>query len=379
LQTQKHKIQKLLPIFTAPLYTLLFILYTFIMATLTEVSYYARKSVKIGSIGLISYILVQALIIFAIQIYQYLNPPPPPPPTMGFGLIPKLKFPQVGQYQYNFLLQTPTGTFPEFSDRANVYYVPPQKASLFAYPEAEKLANIYNFFGEGQAVGPNIYQWQKQIPQTITFKVNAISGSFSYDYYWQSDTSLLIDKRAITEDEVYKIATSFINRRNKSLPDIDLKTGKLTYFKADAGKLVPSLSLSEADFVKLDYFRKDMDEMQFLTEKPQDGIISFTLSKSSFTDKQMINVNFNHYIISYLQPETYPLTPIATVWEQLKSGEAYIVSNDNNSDQITIRRIILAYYDPSSQQDFIQPIYVFKGDNDFVAYLPAVANTAVKQ
>ena len=43
-------------------------------------------------------------------------------------------------------------------------------------------------------------------------------------------------------------------------------------------------------------------------------------------------------------------------------------------DEIKIRRIYLAYYDAGIYTEFLQPIYVFEGDNDFVAYTPAITS-----
>jgi len=349
------------------------------MASLTEVAYYSRKSIKFGVIGIVAYIVLQAIVIFGINLYNQLYPPPPPPPTMGFGLLPRLKFSQTGGYNYNFNLQTPTRVFPQFSDRASVFYVPQQKASLFAYQQAENTASKYKFSGKGQQIGETVYQWQKRIPQALTMKIDIITGAFDYEYQWQADTSILNDKRPLTEDQVYQIAASFLRLDALNTSDIDLLKAKLTYYKASAGSLVPVLSLSEADFIKVDYFRNNIDDYQVVTYKPQDGIISMLISKSSQYDKQVISANFDHYAVNYLQPETYPLMPIATAWEQLKSGQAYIASNNGNSDQVNIRRIELAYFDPPKQQEFFQPVYVFRGDNDFIAYIPAISDSVIKK
>jgi hypothetical protein len=41
---------------------------------------------------------------------------------------------------------------------------------------------------------------------------------------------------------------------------------------------------------------------------------------------------------------------------------------------VVIRDITLQYYDPDTAQQFMQPVYVFTGDPDFTAYVPAVAD-----
>ena len=36
--------------------------------------------------------------------------------------------------------------------------------------------------------------------------------------------------------------------------------------------------------------------------------------------------------------------------------------------------MFLGYYDPDVYQEYLQPMYVFLGDNNFVAYLPAITD-----
>ena len=40
---------------------------------------------------------------------------------------------------------------------------------------------------------------------------------------------------------------------------------------------------------------------------------------------------------------------------------------------ITIRKMFLGYFDPDVYQEYLQPVYVFVGDGDFVGYVPAVS------
>jgi len=355
------------------------------MATLTEVAYVSRNVIKYSGVVLVAYIFLQAALMFGIQLYRQLNPPPPQPPSMGFGYIPALKFPNNGTYTYTFNLQTPDGKFPIFPDRTNVFYVPPQKVSLFAYAEAEKLANSYRFYEKSEQIGQNLYQWQRRIPQPLTLKIDSVTGAFVYEYQWQADTSLLADKRTISEDQAYQMAASFVNQGKQTYADINLARGKLSYYKASGSELVPALSLSEADFIKVDYYRNDIESpdglsvIPVVTHKPQDGIISITISKSNQSEKQIIAARFDYTAINYLQPETYPLSDVALAWEKLKVGQAYIASNNNNSDQIAIRRIELAYFDPPKRQEFFQPVYVFRGDKEFVAYVPAISDLAISK
>jgi hypothetical protein len=39
----------------------------------------------------------------------------------------------------------------------------------------------------------------------------------------------------------------------------------------------------------------------------------------------------------------------------------------------------LAYYEPVTLTQYLQPIYVFKGDNNFIAYVPAISDKYISQ
>jgi hypothetical protein len=36
--------------------------------------------------------------------------------------------------------------------------------------------------------------------------------------------------------------------------------------------------------------------------------------------------------------------------------------------------MFLAYYDPDIYQEYLQPVYVFVGEPNFIAYVPAISN-----
>ena len=49
------------------------------------------------------------------------------------------------------------------------------------------------------------------------------------------------------------------------------------------------------------------------------------------------------------------------------------------SSQISVKKMYLAYFDPAIQQDYLQPMFVFLGDNNFAGYIPALDNQFLKE
>jgi hypothetical protein len=56
-----------------------------------------------------------------------------------------------------------------------------------------------------------------------------------------------------------------------------------------------------------------------------------------------------------------------------------VVNGRPNQANITIKKMFLAYYDPDEYQPYLQPVYVFVGDNDFVGYVPAVEDALLSK
>jgi hypothetical protein len=352
------------------------------MATLTETTYYSRKTIKFTGIGIAGYILLQILITNGIKLYRHLNPPPPPPPTVGFGILPKIEFPDNPGYNYKLQLEIPTGSFPSFPDRATVYYMPFRKPSLLALDEATKLATKLRFTNQPKDLSSGIYEWEKNIPSPLILKINSLDGSFTLSYQWQTDSNLLLDKNLQGRERTLTMAKGFFQTIGLSQPDIDFSKGKVAYLKASGNKMIPVNSLSEADFVKIDFFRDSIEYYAVMTPNPEHGIISMIFSGSSNSEKQLISVKYNYFPANYLAPETYPIKPAAAAWEELRAGKAYIARNTLDSEEISIRRVYLAYYDSDKPQQFLQPVYMFTDDDEnpnFIAYVPAITNDFVQQ
>ena len=72
--------------------------------------------------------------------------------------------------------------------------------------------------------------------------------------------------------------------------------------------------------------------------------------------------------------ESYPLITGDEAWNKLVSGQGYIANPPKTGSQAVIRRVTLAYLDLYLPSGYIQPVYVFEGDEDFVAYVPAIVD-----
>jgi hypothetical protein len=117
-----------------------------------------------------------------------------------------------------------------------------------------------------------------------------------------------------------------------------------------------------------------------VTPYPDEGAISFVFSGSKDIKKRVLQFAYTFWSIDYTTTATYGLKTSATAWEELQNGKGYIARYPTDgSTNVIIRNAYLAYYDSLDPQTYLQPVFVFEGDNDFLAYVPAVASPWIEE
>ncbi len=351
------------------------------MANLTETAYYTRRLIKYGTIILVLFIVFKYLFGVASDIWRRLHPPPPPPPTVAFGKLPPLDFPgKNDQLELSYRLETIQGRVPDLSNVGRVYFMPQAGPNLLGLDRAKDKAKKMGFASPPQALSSTLYLWSDNAAPPTTLGMDIVTGSFALRYAYENDQNLLNQKHLPSNEQAAAEAKDFLNA-NKLLTE-DLKTGRIeyAYLRFTPPELISAISLSEADFVRVNLFRADQDEMRILPPDPKNALVSFLFSGAREGGKRIIEVNYTYFPIERQSFATYPLKTPTQAWNELQAGDGYVASQGQNEEgQITIRRVYLAYYDSEAPQHFLQPIFVFEGDRDFFAYVPAIDPTWVEE
>jgi len=341
------------------------------MTQLTRLSILTRKIIRYGAFGIIGIIIVRATILTGVSIYRYFFPPPPPPPTVSFGRLPKLPFPiKEVPNDVSFTLQTPTGDLPKFPLTENVYFMPKLSSQLLSLDGAKKKADDLGFDPNGAGVTDTIYSFtNERFPAEL--KISIVTGVFSISYDLTKDPSPL-EKRPPAGEIAAARARSYMSGAG-ILPE-DL-TGP-TYpepVKLENQKIIGATSLSDANFVKVNFFRKNYTDLPALTSEPNKANVWFIVSGDTQREKQAIAAEYHYFPVDETKFATYPVKTPETAWNEFANKQGYIASmGENQGGNIVVRRMYLAYYDAGVPTDFFQPIVVFEGDKNFVGYLPAV-------
>ncbi|MBT3249297.1 MAG: hypothetical protein HN846_00870 [Candidatus Pacebacteria bacterium] len=343
--------------------------------TLTDATHFGRLFVKYGGIFIVVLIVGRIFLRSAIAFWKAVNPPPPPPPTVGFGLLPAISFPyQVSEDQpQSYRLETASGTTPNYGDRAKVFLMLRSTPNLLADQKAREVAATYNFVFEPEVVGSNIYRWQKSQPLETKLEMNIFNSNFEIKSNYLSKPELLVNNELPDDFEAVRLVKDFLKNSDLLPPDIGTASGEIVYLKSLGGEVLPAVSYSDADFLQIDLNRTPIDNLhRMYGPEGYKGSVHAIISGSLNGSDSIVEMEFSYQEVDYQQMETYPIRSSQEALRELQNGQGYVTDFDSENEVI-IRRVSLGYYQSDKEQDYLQPVYVFEGDNEFIGYVPAVS------
>jgi hypothetical protein len=351
------------------------------MATLTETAYYSRLTIKYGAIAIVALLIFRGLFISFRAYWKKAHPPPPPPPTVAFGKLPKLVFPERPNLPtISYKLETISGSLPTLVDQAKVFFMPQPSDNLLAREKTKTWAKTLGFSGEPEEIDKYEYLFTSGATPTTTLKVNFLSRNFTLTYDWKNDLEILSVGNPPQESQAISLARGFLQSADALGEDLALGPAEVSYLKYKEGDLAKALFFSEANFAKVNLYRQDIDGTKILPANPKESNIFVIVSPATKTGRGIIEASYTYNPVSLEHFATYPLKDVKSAWSQLTSGKAFIANLGNNPEgKITIRNAYLAYYDSNTPQNFLQPVIVFEGDQDFFAYVPAVSDNWLEQ
>jgi len=351
------------------------------MASLTETAYYTRRAINWGILAIIAYIVLRISWSVFITVFLIIFPPKPPPPNHAFSVLPALKFPKQASpaVQLTFRLETIQGSLPKASESANVYFMPKTPANLLALTKTQDFAKRLEFDPTPIQETKNIYRFDDPELPLRKLRYDIVSNNFILRYGFEQDTGLFLEKNLPLEPAALAEAKSLLQTYNLYPDDLAGGTSKASYLKLQAGRLIPTTSLSQADAIRMDFFRKSIGKTPVFTPYPDEGQVATIFSGSANSKKHILQFAYTFWPIDYATIGTYGLKTTSLAWQELQSGGGYIARYPTAGTNVVVRNIYLGYYDSFDPQTYLQPIFVFEGDGGFLAYVSAVAPPWVEQ
>ena len=344
------------------------------MVNLTQTAYWTRRLLKLGAIFLIAIVFLR----FAFQIigtlWRKLNPPPPPPPTVSFGKLPALKFPENKNLpQLTFRLETIQGTLPNLGKVGKVFFIPKEGPNLLALERADNQAKKLGFTLEPQQINEKIYRWTDNKTPSSILEIDINTGNFHLKYDYENDSEVLNNKDLPNNQQAAQEAKNFLTGQGLLAADLATGSAEFTYLKYFPPDLLPVISFSEAEFIRANLFRADLDGLKILPPNPKNSLVSFLFSGIKTLGKRIVEINYSYYPLERETFATYPLKSVQSAWQEFQGGKGYIANLEEiGKSEIVIRKVYLSFYEADQPQNFLQPIYVFEGDFNFIGFVSAV-------
>lgn len=346
--------------------------------SLTQVAYTSRNVIKYGGIGLVGFLLFYSGMGIAIKAYRVAHPPYVAP-TVRYGVIDKVFFPEKEFQKKEFVAELPDDTFPKYKDQAKVYFIYRSKSIIGALEEGKNTAAAMNFLSEPKETGIGIYVFNdNNTSRSLT--MNVLQSSFKMSYPYLTDQLLLNPEQMPNTERAISMATDFLEQAGKMSIDLQEGEKKVSFWKINYDGLKEVTALSEANIIRVDFFRKKLvEDFQVVAVEVGKAPVSVLVSGSSVAAKRVVEVNYQHVNVdtSEASSSTYPIITSKEAFDNLKMGNYWPVK-DSSSNKVIIRKIYLAYFEPVNLTQFMQPVYVLEGDGGFVAYVRAVKDTYAK-
>lgn len=309
-------------------------------------------------------------------------PPPLRPLAIDpiFGKIAKIKFSRPVDYPPNpeFILDTIEGEPTTATQTAKVYYLP-QTPPRFGY-----LQTIYlmaNSLGFNTELTKHVVEGENAIFQDEEKKlvINITKFNFEYKYNYSENESIFEEAVLVSDDLIREKVKEFLRVLGRYTEELAQGKDNLIFlhYNSQTKEFDVVDNRNDANAVEIDFYRPDIDSFPIVAPKyfnSQNYIVALFQNEKY----KILKAQVKFFEKEEQKVGIYPLKTGEQAWQELKEKRGVIVSAGRNNNQITIKKMFLGYYDPDVYQEYLQPVYVFLGDNGFVAYTPAIKEEYVE-
>ena len=348
--------------------------------TLSDVAYVSRLTIKWGTIGFIVLFFLRTIVSLLASILLILNPPKPPGPTYGFGILPKLTFDQSAFTVSSISDEIPSSNKASITEtQLPVYFVPEKKIHLFSNAEANTIAKAFGFLEPSVLDEKTTYTWTTSQPMHTQLKMDVSTKQFSLTTDWINHLDKFSGQPMQKPQAIAQLRSTLRTAEILS-PDIATSEAKTQYLTVQGTEFSPVDNVSDAQFIRVDLFRSSiLSRYPVYRTNPSEGSVWAIFSGATDNALRILQASYQLKTVEYDQSETYPiLTPEEAV-SRVVRGEGYVAQYSGSTGQGVVRRMFLAYFEENVSQQYLQPMYVFTGDDGLVVYLPAVVSTPPKK
>jgi hypothetical protein len=338
--------------------------------SLTYTAHVSRKIIKYGGLGIVAIAILWSLGTLGYKVYRSIRPPYTPP-TIKYGNLPRIVFPSKEKKKKSFSFEFANDTIPSFKDQSRVYIIYRPNNSFLALEKDKETAKKFDFEGEPKEIRSGIYEFKNNDNKTL--RINVLDGSFRMTYPYLEDQMLTSPKRMPSKSEVINIASAALKGGSKLTEDLENGVKEVAFFKIENNGLRPANSQAEANVARVNFYREKLDELDIISKNIDQASVTVLVSGSDVSEKKVLEIDYKDLNIDRESYSTYPIKSTEEAIADLNSGNYWPVSDVVN-EKVVIRNVYLAYFEPVTLTNYLQAVFVFEGDNNFSAYVPAVSD-----
>ncbi len=350
------------------------------MFTLTNASKDTKSIIKWLIILIVLVLISYGIFQIGTLIKNTLYPPPPIAAENSFGKLPQPDFVLNGKNNdLTYSINTISGFIPTLPNMANVYKFTENKPDLLGLQSTENIVQSAGFISDKKQIDNNIYEWNTADKYNLvkTIKMDILSHNFQVTSNFYSDPDVIAADNLPDQKKAISTATTFLNSLQGSTNSLNIDNAKTQLLRIDNQQLTEATSFSNTQIIKVNLFPNDIDELPVFSPNPNEANVNLLVSGGP----DMAQVIYANYITRDLgESSTYAIKDTAKAIEELKNGKAYVASYNGVDKNISITDIYLGYYDSGKEeQKYLTPIIVFKGANNFYAYINAITDEEVSK
>lgn len=361
------------------------------MTSLTDAAAFAKKAsiwvlIGVATIGAL-------FIIFTIgkAVKNALIPQKPLPATVAFGKLPKLELDsgiKAGR-QINFKVETISAELPTLTSHAKVFRITSVESTFGAIERVKIAVSKVGFTKDPAKIEGNILQFIDPRDTRRIITVDALSNNFDLTSDFLNNQKIISSKpRSV--DEAINESREFIKDLGIESGDFQKENAQTKLIRISDGRLVEATSLSSANLVLVNFYREEIDKLPILSLLEEEAPLQVLVASTGIVAAQSSRVPISFHIFS-----TYPLKGTLRAFEDLKMGKGvFNKAGDSRvpfektvatgearlllKSDFQIRDVSLGYVETQNLQEYLQPVYIFKSDDNLFGYVAAVDDAWTK-
>ena len=250
--------------------------------------------------------------------------------------------------------------------------MPKKLPSILSTERTKNIAVKLGFKNEPE-INSSIFHFVFPEDKLYTFDIDPTTFNFKLKYNYTENPEAVSVEGNLQQENALNEVKNFLQSNN--LFDGSILSQNIIEplkYIPETKSFTKATSISNTTAVKINFFRNEIDGLKLVPPGFTQSY-NYALYTRGKVNSGIVEVSYIFSPIAYDDFGTYPLKTAEIAWQDLLDGYAFVMNLGNNSkDRIVIRNISLAYYDSDEPQEYLQPIFIFEGDNDFVAYLPAI-------